>query len=237
MTDEVHDVDLLRIELGVIWRLDQRGRLPGPETMVIGVASDGLTAAVAGHVPDDLATHLLSRIPPVTPEPPPPGVPPGVLADCRELLGGERVTVTGGPSYLVVPPVQADVTVEVLRSDSAEHVRLVRSLPRPASWEEDEWGRLTDLSAGAPWAMVAEDGHVVSICHSARLTPVGAEAGTWTSPAYRGRGHAAATTSAWADQFSGIHLFYSTSADNHSSQRVAHRLGLRPLGWLWHLTT
>ncbi|NJP90794.1 GNAT family N-acetyltransferase [Nonomuraea sp. FMUSA5-5] len=235
MTDEARDVDLLRIELGVIWRLDDRGRLPGPETMVIGAASDGLTAAVAGHVPDDLATRLLSLI--TGAALPPPGVPPGVLADCRELLGGERVKVTGGPSYLVVPPLQADVTAEVLRSDSAEHVRLVRSLPRPASWEEDEWGRLTSLSAGTPWAMVADDGQVVSICHSARLTPAGAEAGTWTSPAYRGRGHAAATTSAWAAQFSGIHLFSSTSADNHSSQRVARRLGLRPLGWIWHLTT
>ncbi|WP_425568158.1 GNAT family N-acetyltransferase [Nonomuraea rubra] len=64
----------------------------------------------------------------------------------------------------------------------------------------------------------------------------GAEAGTWTSPPYRGRGYAAATTSAWADQLPGIHLFYSTSADNHSSQRVARRLALRPLGRLWHLT-
>ncbi|MEV0820137.1 GNAT family N-acetyltransferase [Nonomuraea rubra] len=237
MTDEVRDIDLLRIELGVIWRLDERGRLPGPEDMVIGVAAGGLTAAVARDVPDDLAERLLSLITPATPAPPDLATPPSVLAACRALLGGERVTISGGPTYLVTPPVPAPVAVDVLRSDSASHVHLVRSLPRPESWEPDEWAKLTGLSAGVPWAMVAEDGRVVSICHSARLTPLGAEAGTWTSPPYRGRGYAAATTSAWADQLPGIHLFYSTSADNHSSQRVARRLALRPLGRLWHLTT
>ncbi|MFF3665559.1 GNAT family protein [Microtetraspora malaysiensis] len=48
----------------------------------------------------------------------------------------------------------------------------------------------------------------------------------------------AATTAAWADLLSADcpHLFYSTSADNLSSQRVAGRLGLRAIGWLWKLT-
>ncbi|UBU16551.1 GNAT family N-acetyltransferase [Nonomuraea gerenzanensis] len=249
MTDVARDIDLVRIELGVIWRLDERGRLPGPEDLVIGVAADGLTAAVASGVPDDLAARLLALFasshpdtstrlstPPSLGIPRDLGTPPDVLATCRQLLGGERVSVTGGPSYLVVPPVRPGVPVDVLRSDSAEHVQLVRSLPRPSSWEPDEWDKLTTRSAGAPWAMIAEDGRPVSICHSARLTPLGAEAGTWTAPACRGRGYAAATTAAWADMLPGIHAFYSTSADNHSSQRVARRLGLRPLGWFWHLT-
>ncbi|TYB61012.1 GNAT family N-acetyltransferase [Nonomuraea sp. PA05] len=235
MTDETRDIDLLRIELGVVWRLDERGRLPGPEDMVIAVASDGITAAVSSAVPDELATRLLSLVTP--PSPPALSTPPDVLGACRELLGGERVSVTGGPTYLVTPPLRPSVAANVLRSDSAEHVRLARSLPRPSSWEPDEWDKLTTCSAGTPWAMVAEDGQVVSICHSARLTSLGAEAGTWTSPPYRGRGYAAATTAAWAGMLQGVAVFYSTSADNHSSQRVAQRLGLRPLGWFWHLTT
>ena len=44
-------------------------------------------------------------------------------------------------------------------------------------------------------------------------------------------------TAAWAalTRPSGRHLFYSTSGENVSSQRVAARLGLRPIGWLWQL--
>ncbi|MEO3803255.1 hypothetical protein [Nonomuraea sp. B1E8] len=51
-----------------------------------------------------------------------------------------------------------------------------------------------------------------------------------------GPGLAAATTAAWAGLLPGTRLFYSTSADDHSSRRVAARLGLRSIGWLWKLT-
>ncbi|WP_285705441.1 GNAT family N-acetyltransferase [Microtetraspora sp. NBRC 16547] len=109
---------------------------------------------------------------------------------------------------------------------------------RPGNWEPEEWEELVGGGEGAPWSMIIEGDQVVSICHTPRRTSAGAEAGTWTSPAFRGRGYAAATTAAWADLLSTEcpHLFYSTSADNHSSQRVAERLGLRHIGWLWKLT-
>ncbi|MDZ7727477.1 MAG: GNAT family N-acetyltransferase [Dehalococcoidia bacterium] len=88
-----------------------------------------------------------------------------------------------------------------------------------------------------PWAMALVEGRVVSICHSPRLDDYGAEAGTWTDPAFRGRGYAAAATAVWAKQIheTGSVAFYSTSADNRSSQRVAERLGLELIGWLWKL--
>lgn len=253
----MRDVDLLRIELGVIWRLDGRGRLPGPEDMVFGVAADGIVAAVSAGVPGPLAARLLDLADQGKPSPF--GTPPDVLEDCRALLGGDAVSVSGGPSYAVNPPVRYDVPVEVLRSDDPAHVRHVRPL-RPGNWEPGEWDELCDGGEGAPWAMIVEDvqtagdgeavshgqaarvsepaggRQVVAICHSARNTLAGAEAGTWTSPAYRGRGYAAITTSAWAELLPGVQLFYSTSADNHSSQRVAARLGLRGIGWLWKLT-
>ena len=78
---------------------------------------------------------------------------------------------------------------------------------------------------------------VVSNCHTPRFNDRGAEAGTWTDPDYRGRGYAAATTAAWASLMahSDRHLFYSTSADNISSQRVAERLSLPLIGWMWQL--
>ncbi|MET7335289.1 GNAT family N-acetyltransferase [Nonomuraea sp. NPDC005650] len=224
--------DLLAVELGVIWRLDARGRLPGPEEVVIGVAADGLTAAVSADVPDPLAARLLDLV--SQGAPPPPGEPPDVLARCDALLGGGRA-VSGGPCYLVRPPLRFEVPAEVLRSDDPSHAARVRPL-RPASWEPEEWDELVAGGAGAPWAMIVEDGQVAAICHSARLTSEGAEAGTWTSPAFRGRGYAAATTAAWAGLLPGLRLFYSTSADNHSSQRVAGRLGLHAIGRLWKLT-
>ncbi|MEV4472927.1 GNAT family protein [Nonomuraea sp. NPDC049504] len=303
-TPHLTDTDLLRIELGVIWRLDARGRLPGPEDMVIGVpttgpattsmpdpgptafgptatspttlgptttgvpvtdptapAADraqpygaattpapddvssyspdtavpehlhtgGLTAAVAGHLPDELAERLLGVVSSGG------GRFPEVLATCRAMLGGDRVTLSEGFSYVVEGPVRFDVPAEVVTSASGAHARLVRPL-RPAEWAPDEWDELVAGGEGAPWAMIVENGEVVSICHTARNTPGGAEAGTWTSPAHRGRGHAAATTAAWASLLPGVRLYYSTSADNRSSQRVAERLGLRLIGHLWKLT-
>lgn len=378
--DNPSDADLLRIELGVIWQLDEQGRLPGPESMVIAVAADGLTAAVSRQLPAPLAQALLTLATTPTPQPPDEAIPetpsgtapesnsratpktplgaaskttseatsgpasetanetaneavsgdapettsgttpgaalgrasraaigtaseaaagtapetafgatsetaidttpgttirttpstaigtapgtapgtaigaerktaikaasgtaafgvvPGVLEACRALLGGDGVAVSGGPSYLVTPPVRYDVPVDVLRSDEPAHAALVRPL-RAEGWDPDEWDELVSGGEGAPWAMIVEDGEVAALCHTARLTPAGAEAGTWTAPAYRGRGYAAATTAVWAGMLPGLRLFYSTSADNHSSQRVAQRLGLRPLGWFWKLTT
>jgi RimJ/RimL family protein N-acetyltransferase len=80
----------------------------------------------------------------------------------------------------------------------------------------------------------------VSICHTpGPLTPRGAECGVWTQPGFRGRGYATATATAaaWAASLrpTGRILFYSTDADNRSSQRVAERLQLRPIGWTWRL--
>ncbi|SEG85348.1 Acetyltransferase (GNAT) domain-containing protein [Nonomuraea solani] len=230
------DIDLIGVELGVIWRLDERGRLPGPEDVVIGVAADGMIAAVSRDVPAPLADRLLDLIARATPAAPPGDRPPAVLERCRALLGGEGVTVSGGPSYLVSPPVRFDAGVEVLCSGDPADVRRARPLPRPEGWEPEEWETLIGGGEGAPWAMVVENGQMVALCHTARLTPAGAEAGTWTSPSHRGRGYAAATTAAWAGHLPGIHVFYSTSAGNHSSRRVAARLGLRPLGWFWKLT-
>jgi predicted GNAT family acetyltransferase len=86
--------------------------------------------------------------------------------------------------------------------------------------------------------MAVSDGEVVSICHCARLSERGAEAGVWTDEDHRGRGLAAAVTAAWASllEGSGRVLFYSTSAENVSSQRVAARLGLREIGWMWKVS-
>ena len=75
-------------------------------------------------------------------------------------------------------------------------------------------------------------GTVVSIACTARLSSIGAEVGVATVPASRGRGFAAAATVEWASlpSLEGHVLFYSTNAENISSQRVADRLELQFVG-------
>src|SRR5262249_34490237 len=78
---------------------------------------------------------------------------------------------------------------------------------------------------------------VISICHTPVANASAADAGVWTHPEFRGHGHAAAATAEWAAlmRTSGRQLFYRTSRTNLASQRVAARLGLRRIGYLWQL--
>lgn len=211
----VSDLELLRIEMGVLWNLDARGRIREPIELAIGIAADGVIAAVGQHVPDGVAANLLAR-------------------DTPELLMEMQtpdLVLSSGPSYYVDKPIRPTCDARIVRSDRPDAVHDLR----PDNWEPEEWTELVNGGAGAPWAMVIHGNRVVSICHSPRRTSVGAEAGTWTDPEFRGRGYAAATTAAWSEMLD-LHLFYSTSSDNYSSQRVAERLGLRPIGWIWKLS-
>lgn len=135
--------------------------------------------------------------------------------------------------YLIDPDVRfgSKAAIEVSNGDVPAWLRGAN----PGAWEPVEWDELLDGRLG-PWAMVVEGEQVLSICH----TPVGmtaqaAEAGVRTEPQFRGRGHAAAATAAWAEVLrpSGRHLFYSASLDNPSSLRVVERLGARLIGWTW----
>jgi len=106
----------------------------------------------------------------------------------------------------------------------------------PGNWGADEWQNLLDGRLG-PWVMASHGERVISICHTPVANASAAEAGVWTHPDFRGGGHAAATTAEWAVLMrpSRRLLFYSTSRTNWSSQRVAARLGLRRIGFLWQL--
>ncbi|MFI6291753.1 GNAT family N-acetyltransferase [Nonomuraea sp. NPDC050790] len=219
------DLELLRHEMRVCWDIDEHDRIRGvSEDLAVAVARDGtMAAAVSETLPEQTAKALLDRL--ASTPPPSEGRPP---------MPAPGATVSGGPCYLVAPPVRCDVPVDVLRSDRPADAGLVRDL-RPGNWEPEEWAELVAGGQGAPWSMVVSAGQVVSICHTPHRTAAGAEAGTWTAPGFRGRGYAAATTAAWADLLTPDcpRLFYSTTADNRSSQRVAERLGLRHIGWIW----
>jgi RimJ/RimL family protein N-acetyltransferase len=165
-----------------------------------------------------------------------PAVPPAIAA-CERLLRAEgwSVQCDADVVYLIEPAVRFESSEGIERSDrpAPEWMRGAN----PGNWESVEWNELLDGCLG-PWAMVAHDRRIVSICHTpVPLTDCTAECGTWTEPEFRGRGHAAATTARWAELLrpSGRHLFYGADLENHSSHRVAQRLGLRLLGQQWVL--
>ncbi len=195
----------------------------------------GIAAAVHGGpsflVPPPLDEPFLDE--PFLDEPPPGEPPPGEPPPGELPPGG----LQPGEPPLVKPPLAIAAGVRILRSDRPDDVSRLAGGRRPPSWDEPEWEALLGGQLG-PWAMLGVCGQVVSICHTPRDSPMGAEAGTWTDPAFRGHRYACASTAAWASvmgQRDGRPLFYSTADDNLSSQRVAARLGLASLGWIWSL--
>ena len=203
---------------------------------MIGVASDGQTIAIGSEVSDALAAELEAIVAdaPLAP----PEQPPASLARCEALLidAVGPVNRRAGLGYWIPPGTAFASDATMHTSGSTDIQALRRCTVDRRNWSVDEWNKLLDGAFG-PWAIATAGEHAVSVCHSARLTEHAAEAGVWTDPEHRGRGHAAAVTAAWASvpALAGRHLFYSTNDDNRSSQRVAARLGLRPIGWLWRL--
>jgi hypothetical protein len=235
--------ELLAIQLDG-W-IDARGRLRDNYGVRIAVpvrvtgdrivADDVPIVWIGDGVPDVLADELAATIEgalpsvdvelPVTTEP----APPPVIETCRSLLGD--VKISAGPSYVIDPGVQLASTVEIV--SAGDRLRDAN----PGNWDPVEWTELLDGRLG-PWAIAIVDGRAVSICHTpVPLTARAAECGVWTDPAFRGRGYAAATAAAWVPlvRAPDRQLFYATDADNRSSQRVAARLGARPIGWTWQI--
>ncbi|GCD37790.1 hypothetical protein OEIGOIKO_05596 [Streptomyces chrestomyceticus JCM 4735] len=246
-----HVADLLRTEIEVNWPTDARGRLQGPHHLVLAVSADGRhqVPAAAAHLPDALAADLLAAVAP-RPTPAGPGLPPPALPHVQHLLEAALgpVHITTGPSYLIHPDrIRHAPTAPVMPSDAPPAAIASLRTANPGNWGADEWHDLLDGKLG-PWAMALDPAapppatghpaHVVSISHTPCWTAHGAEAGAWTRPGHRGRGHAATTTAAWSrlQAPTGRHLFYSTTDTNHSSRNVAARLGLRPLGHLWKVS-
>ena len=239
------DLELLAIEIDTLWSRDDRGRLlkrqsaqdwPAPH-LLVGVSTEGWTLAFGSEVPDAVVEELQAAF---DAEPPTgdPAVPPASISRCKQLLESAlgEVESSGGPSYVVPPGTSFQSGAALLRSDDEYKERLKSQDLKRLNWTAEEWRQLLAGDLG-PWAFVMHGDRVVSICHTARLTERGAEAGVWTDPLCRSRGYAAAATAAWASLFApgSQHLFYSTGAENLSSQRVAGRLGLPLIGWMWTL--
>jgi hypothetical protein len=119
--------------------------------------------------------------------------------------GGDRAAeVAGAGAVVAVTADNADV--------------LARWLPAWRSY----------ASSGLPMTAVLVDGAAAAVCASVRFPGDATEAGVETHPAFRGRGHAATATAAWARavRARGILPLYGTSWRNLASQRVAAKLGL-----------
>ncbi|WP_144505899.1 GNAT family N-acetyltransferase [Bacillus mycoides] len=96
--------------------------------------------------------------------------------------------------------------------------------------EQMEWRK--------PYFAIVKNEKVVSICCSARSTPIAAEASVETLEAFQGNGYGADVVAAWAisiQEEKRIPL-YSTSWDNFASQAVARKLKLIKYGMNLHIT-
>jgi RimJ/RimL family protein N-acetyltransferase len=229
------DLDLLEVQAEMA--MDGRRRLAGTCGVTIAAAHEGQRLFIGSEIPDRLVPALVEAVDRSPPTSVPDAEPPA-LRQCRAILAGvcAPLSLAAGPSYVIEATVRVQTGIDVARSDAAPGQWLRHS--NPGNWERDEWDELVDGTLG-PWAIAVVDGRVVSICHTpGRMTERAAECGVWTHADHRGRGYAAAVTATWADILrpSGRALFYSTDAGNLSSQRVAARLKLRPIGWTWRLT-
>ena len=166
------------------------------------------------------------------PSPTDPTADPPVIAACQQLFeaAGWALQRCCSVVWVIQPDTAFTSDAPIRRSDQVVPGWMRRA--NPGNWHPTEWDELLDGRLG-PWAMAIADHRIISICHTpVRLCDGFAECGVWTDPEFRGRGHAAAVTAAWAELFHGSkrRLFYSTDPDNRSSQRVTERLRLRFVG-------
>jgi hypothetical protein len=248
------ELRLLLAEMRVLWGTDSRGRYEPPPLCALAASGNRYRLAVRPDLDPGLRSRLRRVLVAAARGAPAPGL-RQALAPAVPLLAAAGIAagIQGGPSFLVEAEPAADLTgadlVEtepgadltagrsIVRSAGAAGLSRLAGCQRPASWQAGEWAELLAGRLG-PWAMLVQDDQVLSICHTPRESPEGAEAGVWTSPVFRGHRYARVTTAAWAGllrERDDRPLFYSTSEANAASRRVAAGLGLAGLGWIWHL--
>ena len=232
MPGALTDLDLLRLQRR--WTADPDAP-PALDEMFRGVrivhsASPAVARRMPGStLPDDVLAAVDDVLRRRTTAPLP--MDELVAAVRPAMADGSVPGLDGGPVYVFDrTTAPASEAVEIVTSDAP------RALPRPASWEPDEWEELQRGDVGGPWAAVVVEGEVAALCHTPKaLFPLAAECGVWTDPRWRRRGHAAAATAAWAEVSAGRarYRFYSHDRTNEASAAVARTLGLRHIGWEW----
>ena len=147
-----------------------------------------------------------------------------ILAGVRQMLGrelGQGEEGRGPAFWFGESPRIADGSSEIVEGGPG-----VRTVPELA-WVSSATPAMQPLSV-----VRNSSGEVVAVCHSARSTPMAAEAGVETAQEYRGRGFAGAAVLGWAAavQAEGRLPVYSTRWVNQASRSVARKLGLIMFG-------
>ena len=134
--------------------------------------------------------------------------------------------IWAGPAYRFAQNLSTDGSPIPIRGDNAHLLR--------EGFEH--W--LPDVPYRQSFVAMIEDDRAVSICASVRISDAVHCAGVETQVSYRQRGYAVGAAAGWAMavRARGATPFYSTSWDNHASQRVAARLGLSLVGVDFHIT-
>ncbi len=142
-------------------------------------------------------------------------------------------SATTGPIFALPNGLAFPHPARLVRGDTDDGEALLGRLARgawPAALAEAGFRGVEDF--WRPWVVALDGEEIAAMAFAARLGARGAEIGVYTFAPYRGRRLAAAVTAAWAS-LPGLAkraLFYSTLSENHSSRRVAARLGLTRIG-------
>lgn len=215
-----HDVRLRLL------RVNEPGGGPPAPRFYLGRTRLGHVCRFRADLPESLIAELtgLYEVEPigVTPE----RMPRYVDAYLRLLETHEPVNkVSAGPAYYFaqyLKPARPLITIKAHDAQSLQNgfVDLIDELP---TWQ--------------PFLGLVEQGRVVSVCRSVRITPQAHEAGVETLPDRRGKGYATDVVAGWARavQSIGSIPLYSTSWENHASQAVARKLGLVQFGVDFHV--
>ena len=234
MTDYVTiGSDLVLARIAALYHCDHRGRLVSVNQWDGGAAprfflmrtADEIVCRFRADVPDDLVARLEDL---GGQEPKPPGMLPALYNRYLDILNAQASVdrVWAGPAYMCPQDLVPSTSVVPISDDNAELLRCGFS----------HW--LPDVPHRQPFMAVVEEDRAISICASVRISPAAHCAGVETQNGYRQRGYAASAVAAWAAavRARGATPFYSTSWENHASQRVAARLELSLVGVDFHIT-
>ena len=226
------DWDLMQIHVNALYRHDERNRLlavnepgdprpddPLPPRFYLGRTREGLTWRFRHDLPESLVAELEAML---AAEPVASDLsrPPQCLTALQATLAryGPLTGSWSGPAWQFPDeiPAPGHEVIPVM----TENDHLVRLLSPVLTANDLPWRQ--------PCLALLDHGRLVSLCFSARNTPIAAEAGVDTREEFRGRGYAPAVVAAWAQivRQEGRVPLYSTSWDNLASRSVARKLGL-----------